>query len=125
MVKAGLAAILGAALVMALAWSGVPLALGAHPFWAVKVGYFGVGAGLLAVALLAAIGLRARMLGVMGLLSMIVAGAIASEGKARFAASYGDDLVAGRMWFFGWIAICAALFVVAFALFRAVLVARR
>jgi hypothetical protein len=32
-------------------------------------------------------------------------------GKARFSASYAEDAVAGRMWFFGWIGIVAMLFV--------------
>ena len=110
---AGLIAALLAGLVLFL--TGAPLALGAHPFWAVKVIAIGVPLG--AVMFVALFRLR-KMSVLFGSGAMIcVAYAVADIGKSRFGASYGDDAFAGQMWFFGWIAICAfvALFVAAAA----------
>lgn len=84
--------------------------LGAHPFWAVKVGYIGALVGLvLAVGfwwLRVGFGLKLTLAA--GLL--LVTAEVTALGKARFAASYAEDALAGNMWFFGWIGIVVAVF---------------
>lgn len=87
--------------------SGLTLALGAHPWWAGKVIWIGLGLGLLLSAMLW--GLQfSKTVGLISLtLLTFAAFAMAYIGKSRFAASYAEDAVAGQMWFFGWIATCA------------------
>lgn len=98
-------------LVAVLAWMGVTERLGAHPFWAVRIGWTGAaaGAGLALVLILLRVPSGWRLgLGVAG----TAAGyAVAKVGAARFAASYAEDALAGRFWFFGWICVAAALVV--------------
>lgn len=86
---------------------GGPEALGAHPWWAVKVGLSGTGIGLVLW-----IALRlAKMTGMalLGLSAAVAFSGVAMTwfGKMRFVASYGDDILAGRSWFFGWIVLMA------------------
>jgi hypothetical protein len=87
--------------------SGLTLALGAHPFWADKVIWIGLGLGLLLSAILW--GLRiSKTICLIGLTLLTCAAfATAHIGKSRFAASYAEDAMAGQMWYFGWIATCA------------------
>lgn len=42
--------------------------------------------------------------------AVLVGIAMVRIGKMRFAASYGDDALAGRAWFLGWIILMAAVF---------------
>ena len=84
----------------------VPKALGAHPFWDQQVLFIGAGIG----AILGLISLRlpnvARIGGFLAL--TVLAYLAASWGKETFAASYAEDAVAGRVWYFGWFATVAA-----------------
>ncbi|WP_052261726.1 hypothetical protein [Leisingera sp. ANG-M1] len=81
-------------------------ALGAHPWWAGKVIWLGALPGL-AVALAAGRLQLPRWLTAGGFAAFGAAAfAVASTGKARFAASYAEDLLAGQFWYFGWIAVC-------------------
>jgi len=97
------AAAVAALLVIALGFFGLTQQLGAHPFWAFKVTWIGapIGAilflviGRLTSSSIAGIGLLA-----LGLISLYAA----FWGKTEFAASYGEDAAAGRVWYFGWIA---------------------
>ncbi len=95
--------IIGALLVYT---TGLTQALGAHPWWADKVIWFGLGLGLLLSVILW--GLRAsRTIRMIGLTVLTIAAfATAYVGKSRFAASYAEDALAGQMWYFGWIATC-------------------
>lgn len=99
-------ALIGAIAIVA---AGLSERLGAHPFWAVKTGGIGaaIGAGLAVVLAL----LRTKVALRIGLgVAVLVAGyAAARLGAARFAASYAEDALAGRMWFFGWIGAAAGL----------------
>jgi hypothetical protein len=106
----GVAGLVAAGLI-ALAHLGVTEALGAHPFWAFKVGYVGVALGLIfyAVQTLVSLPWTLKSLAFAGLLGVSVAATVI--GKARFAASYADDFIAGRMWFFGWMGIICFCFV--------------
>ncbi|MCB2136928.1 MAG: hypothetical protein KDE08_13440 [Rhodobacteraceae bacterium] len=96
---------LAGAIVIALAWFGLPERLGAHPFWAVKIGFLGLLPGAVAALLFA--WLRLPRMAEIGFAAVLVAASFATAkvGAARFAASYAEDALAGRLWFFGWIAV--------------------
>lgn len=108
---------LTAAVLVLLAYQGVTEMLGAHPWWAFKVGYFGVIIGVVIYVVQSfwrgSFATKVLMISV-ALLAMTVTVWI---GKARFSASYAEDAVAGKMWFFGWIGIVAALFLLVVHLF--------
>lgn len=81
--------------------------LGAHPWWADKVIWLGIPLGLGIYATLTLLRLP-RFPEVAGLgLAILIAFGAATQGKARFAASFAEDAVAGQMWYFGWVATCA------------------
>lgn len=101
MIRAALGGLLG---IFVLYATGAPLALGAHPLWAVQViwigGTLGCGLGILAASRPS---WTARVIG----LALTLGGySAAMIGKMRFAASYAEDALAGQMWYFGWIAAC-------------------
>ncbi|MDC0738887.1 hypothetical protein N6L24_11410 [Cognatishimia sp. SS12] len=104
-----LLALLPAVLLAALAYGlMLPQQFGAHPWWATQA--LGIGlliGGPLALALGTALG-DGRAAGIFAGLSLL-AFAAARFGQRGFAASYGDDALAGRLWYFGWIALCLAL----------------
>jgi hypothetical protein len=105
-----------AAAVVALTLAEVWVALGAHDFWAAKAGYAGAALGLAGVLGLAGMpvsqGLR------LGLAVLVLAGsgAAAYFGKLAFVASYAEDQLAGKLWFFGWFGVTAGIVMVAAAL---------
>ncbi len=96
-----------AALVVILgANAGLVETLGAHPFWAIRAAWIGVPLGLVAAiaAKLAGFGWRVRVLAFLAF--AIAAYIVAIVGKDRFVTSFAEDILAGRMWYFGWIAAC-------------------
>ena len=103
----GFALILGALTPLAMAYLGLSVQWGAHPFWDVKTAFIGAGIG--SVAALGLAWLRKAWRLVLGLL--VVGGALsaATYGKTQFAASFAEDVLAGKLWFFGWIGIAAGL----------------
>lgn len=105
----------GVALPLLLAQSGLFVELGAHPRWAVQVALIGAPIGA-AIALLP--WLQGRRL-LAGLVILGLAMAAASYGKTQFAASFAEDVLAGRLWYFGWIGIALgdAMVVAALMLF--------
>ena len=115
MMRLGLAFILALALPILLAQSGLFVRLGAHPFWGVQVALIGAPVGAV-VALLPWVDGRRLLL---GLLVLGLAIGAATYGKTQFAASFAEDSLAGRLWYFGWIGIAAgdALIVAALTLF--------
>lgn len=119
-IDAGLAMASAAVLLGLAGWLGVTRALGAHPFWAEQVVWIGIAIGA-ALFLLSRFWHRHRWLklALTGVL-LGVSYMIADLGKARFAASFAEDFTAGRMWYFGWMAVVAFAFVL-----LAVLMARR
>ncbi|MBE1283587.1 MAG: hypothetical protein GJ676_09785 [Rhodobacteraceae bacterium] len=84
--------------------------LGAHPWWADKVVWLGVPVGLClaATAWVLRLSRTTQMLG-FGLATCVAFG-LTQLGKARFAASYAEDMLAGQIWYLGWIATCALAF---------------
>ncbi|UWQ90649.1 hypothetical protein QEZ52_17695 [Aliisedimentitalea scapharcae] len=90
--------------------TNLPAMLGAHPWWADKVIWVGVPVGfsLAATAWILQLPGGVRKLGFAGL--TLVAFVLAQTGKMRFTASYAEDMLAGQLWYFGWIATCALAF---------------
>ena len=104
-----IAGVAAGALVLGAAYLGLAQWLGAHPWWATQVAWIGAPIGLVIAALM--VTRRSwRPLGASAILTLIAFGA-ASLGKARFAASYAEDMLAGQIWYWGWIA--TALFAAA------------
>lgn len=92
---------------LALAYFGIFRLLGAHPWWDVQTALIGAPIGCLIGLGLARLGpVMGRGLG-LALLTMAIASA--SYGKMQFAASYAEDALAGKLWYFGWIGIAAGL----------------
>ncbi len=96
-------------LVAALAaLTGLTEWLQAHPWWAQQVVWIGapigIGAGLALWALRAPRWLRLGL----PLALLVGAFALARYGHDAFAASFAEDRLAGRLWYFGWIATAAA-----------------
>ncbi len=96
--------LLAACVVCLMAYFGVTNALGAHPFWSFKVALFGAVPGILLALGLAWL---TRFALWFATLDLAISGAVAWWGKRMFVATSGDDALAGQMWFFGWIAVCA------------------
>lgn len=95
---------LAAITVVLAAALGLSQTLGAHPFWAIKIALIGAPAGAV-LALILRYATRFRWTSAFAALVLTsMAFAMAHMGKTRFAASYAEDLQAGQLWYFGWIA---------------------
>ena len=96
-----------AVLVLAASYLELFLLLGAHPWWCNSVALIGSSIGAFA----GFIGRRLAMTGFLpGLLASVltvVAFRASSFGKTHFAASFAEDMLAGQLWYFGWIATAA------------------
>lgn len=97
------------AALMAVSALGLPETLGAHPFWAVKTGIMGSVAGLLIYAAARLAKIRPRYIALIGGAALILSVVAAIQGKSIFAASYAENALAGKFWYFGWLGIWAAL----------------
>lgn len=101
------AAVIAPALAAALAYAlNLPQSLGAHPWWSQNVILIG-----LPIGLVIAWGLALTPLSRIAAVSLtggaaVVTAVAAVTAKARFAASYAEDVLAGQMWYFGWIGTC-------------------
>ncbi|MEY8839847.1 hypothetical protein AB9K41_12560 [Cribrihabitans sp. XS_ASV171] len=102
----------------AAAASGLTRALGAHPWWAEKVVWVGLPAGvaLAATAWLLAPARGPRLITLTTL--TVLAFVLAQYGQARFAASVAENALAGQAWYFGWFATCALATATVASLFR-------
>ena len=103
-------AIIAAVLVIGLAYLGVPSMLGAHPSWAIKVGYFGVVIGIVISSIVWV--WRGGWMPKFGLFMFVTAitAGLVTLGKMRFVASFGEEVIAGRLWYFGWILLMGLAF---------------
>lgn len=101
-----IAPIIATAIVSLLGALDVAKPLGAHPFWSVNVAFYGLIPGLAFWWLFRRLGRRSVYV---AFLALIVAIAAAYFGKQAFAASYAENTVAGKFWFYGWIATYAAV----------------
>ncbi|MBN2631551.1 MAG: hypothetical protein JXR75_13555 [Rhodobacteraceae bacterium] len=102
-------AIAAVAAVSAAALFHLPDMLGAHPWWGTRTGLIGAGIGAALFLALRAGHVAARTMVLSGGIGLLLAGFPAFEGKRLFAASFGDDAIAGRLWYLGWIGIAAML----------------
>ena len=99
-----LIAAIAAVLVIFAAWVGLSAAMGAHPFWHLKVALIGAPIGGV-IALIVRSIVQRRGLAVAGAIFLLGAAYATSQfGKMRFVASYAEDAFAGQLWFSGWIA---------------------
>ena len=106
-IRWGIAVLAALILPLLLAWLGLFRWLGAHPWWDIKTALIGAPIGTLIAALLFS---TPRVLRVgIAVLVIVLAYYFASTGKAVFAESFGDDAIAGKHWYFGWIGIGAGL----------------
>jgi len=123
------AAIVAFGLLALFGWAGGAVALGAHPFWGLKVCLIGGAAGVSLGAVVAGL-VMARRGGTLwaalaGLGLTLIAFWISGLGKERFASSYAEDVFGGKMWFFGAIAMAAGAALVLAVLFSALLALAR
>ena len=95
---------LAAAIVIAAAVFGVSQNLGAHPFWSTQIALIGAPLGAI-LAIILRFATRFQWSSAFAALVLTgLAFAMAHMGKTRFAASYAEDVQAGQLWYFGWIA---------------------
>ncbi len=80
---------------------------GAHPRWVNQLFYSGAGLGTVIAVIAIQFAFVPRTIALSFL--VIAAYLTADYGKARFAASFAEDAVAGQMWYFGWHALCIAM----------------
>lgn len=107
--KFGLPVVLTSAYLLGMQFLNVPVILGAHPFWSMKVVLAGLILGLCLSVLFHLIRMRRLMRYLLLFATLIAAFSLAYYGKAQFAASYAENTLAGKFWFFGWIAAITAL----------------
>ncbi len=119
-----IAAAIAATVIFAFTYFGGPAALGAHPFWADKVGYLGLQIGVVIWLGLALTSLPNRWTLRLSALALVASGAIAWFGKTRFAASYAEDAMAGQFWFLGAIGLATMALVLIAAIIKQVLAAK-
>lgn len=103
--KLPLASLTLPALALGAAWAvDLPKALGAHPWWSGDVLLYGGVPGV--ILALVVLWLSNRTLWPAAAFTVLtgLAWGAATIGQMRFAASYAEDALAGRAWFFGWIA---------------------
>ncbi len=100
--------ILPAAIALALpilaAYLGVTKALGAHIWWDVKTILIGAPIGILLAAAFNLLSVPKIQRATAFLLLALAAYALAKYGQTAFANSYAEDQLAGKFWYFGWIA---------------------
>ncbi|MGE3739729.1 MAG: hypothetical protein AB7I59_09530 [Geminicoccaceae bacterium] len=94
---------------LGLAYSGLAVRLGAHPWWAQSSAWIGAVAGL--VIALGLLRFQLNRIAIVAIGAAVVsAGAWAAHaGKTAFANSYAEDALAGRFWYWGWICGLAGL----------------
>lgn len=114
-----LVAVAVAACLGATSLAGLPEALGAHPWWAQQSGIIGGVGGAVLWLVLSRAGLSFSALVVVAVSALLASAAAAHFGKQVFAASFAENALAGRFWFFGWFAISGSV-----ALLIAIVVAR-
>lgn len=103
-----LIAVTVAALLLAASVAGLPEALGAHPFWAMQTGIIG---GTIGAALwfgLNRAGVSAPKQLLLAALALLVSAAAAHFGKQVFVASFAENALAGRFWYFGWFGVAGS-----------------
>jgi len=87
----------------------LPRILGAHPFWAQQTGVIGgIGGALLWLAQ-RRVGLSSSMQVITAIVALSLSATAAYFGKQVFAASFAENWIAGRFWYFGWFAVSGSV----------------
>lgn len=98
-----LPALFAALIMVALIALDIARPLGAHPWWSQKTLLIGAPLGLILATLLG-LKLRPLPLTITFAVATALTFATAKYGQTQFAASYAEDALAGKLWYFGWIA---------------------
>lgn len=107
--KTAIAVVAGLVGPLGLAYSGLSVRLGAHPWWTQSSAWTGAVAGLVVALGLLRLQLNRTAIVAIGA-AVVSAGAWAAHaGKTAFANSYAEDALAGRFWYWGWIGGLAGL----------------
>lgn len=117
-------AVIAAGLVVAAAALGLTKALGAHPFWSLRIALIGAPVGLALWAIARTLNLPTSRQIIVLTVFLVVTLAAAILGKRQFAASFAEDKLAGLFWYFGWIGTAAVTTALIAALLAAMLTAR-
>lgn len=109
MMRLSIGAGVAIAIMIAFASLGGTAWLGAHIFWTLKVAYIGAPIGaLIAIGLAFTPISKIKRMIIFAIITIISFGA-ARYGQTQFAASFGDDQLAGVFWYFGWVMTCLGL----------------
>ncbi len=108
-----------AASLVAASLAGLPRMRGAHPWWAQQTGIIGGAGGAVLWLAMRRAGLPFSIQVIAAVAALLASVAAAHFGKQVFAASYAENALAGRFWYFGWFAISGSV-----ALLIATVVAR-
>jgi hypothetical protein len=98
-----------AASLAAASMAGLPETLGAHPWWAEQSGIVGGIGGAVLWLVLRRAGLSFSALVVLAVSALLASAAAAHFGKQVFAASFAENALAGRFWYFGWFTISGSV----------------
>lgn len=98
-----------AALLLVASFAGLPRELGAHPFWALQTGAIGGTVGAALWFGLDRAGVSAPKQVLFATVALLASGAAAYFGKQVFAASFAENALAGRFWYFGWFGITGSV----------------
>lgn len=82
--------------------------LGAHPFWSHSIIMIGLLPGMILGLIIMRLPMNGLSQGLLATALLLLAYWLAGYGKTRFAASYAEDALAGKLWYFGWIATAAS-----------------
>ena len=99
--------------IFAAYFAGLWPILGGHPYWSQSATYIGAGIGVVVFAALwfATIlpGWQVKYIAVTMLAVLVIAFVVSTLGKREFVGSYAENRLAGRIWYYGFIAFIAAL----------------
>jgi hypothetical protein len=106
---AAVALVVGLVVPLGLAYSGLSVRLGAHPWWVQSSAWIGAVAGIVIALCVLRLQLNRIAIVVIGA-AVVSAGAWAAHaGKTALANSFAEDALAGRLWYWGWIGGLAGL----------------
>lgn len=111
-----LAPLIAGVVVSGFTFLGGTLALGAHPSWAIKVGLIGTAVGAATWLVQHCFGATGRTMLVFDAVLFVACAAVVWFGKTRFVGTYAQDVLAGRLWFFGWMALTGSAFILVAAM---------
>ena len=99
--------------IFAAYFAGIWPMLGGHPYWSQSATYIGAGVGVVVfIALWLAmtkLGWRVKYIALAVLAILVLSFVISTLGKRDFVGSYAENRLAGRIWYYSFIAFIAAL----------------